>query len=77
MSELSKTKNARLAKLLEVSRLTIRTGSARTFFLNNEDFIPSVIPSDFIKLFDELVKEGYTIEELKTCSNKILNFLKY
>lgn len=73
MSELSRTKEARLAKLLEVSRLTIKTGSARTFFLNNEAFIPSVIPSDFILLFDELIQEGYTIEELKTCSNKILN----
>lgn len=73
MSEISKTKNARLLKLLEVSRLTIKTGNARAFFLENESFIPTVIPSDFITLFDELVKENYSIEELKTCSNKILN----
>lgn len=73
MSEFSNTRKKRLAKLLEVSRLAIETGNARSFILNNETFIPTVIPSDFITLFDELVKEGYKIEELKTCSNKILN----
>ncbi|HEY9115700.1 MAG TPA: PAS domain-containing protein [Bacteroidales bacterium] len=73
MSEFSKTKEKRLTKLLEVSRLTIETGNARSFILQNETFIPTVIPSDFIALFDELVKKGYKIEELKTCSNKILN----
>lgn len=73
MSEISKTKEQRLAKLLEVSRLTIKTGNARTFILNNHDFIQTVIPSDFITLFDELIKEGYTIEELKTGSSKIIN----
>jgi len=73
MSEFSNTKTKRIAKLLEVSRLTIETGNARSFILKNETFIPSVIPSDFITLFDELIKAGYEINELKTCSNKILN----
>ncbi len=73
MSELSKTKEYRLKKLLEVSRLTLKTGNARSFIINNKEFINTVIPTDFITLFDELVKEGYTMEELKTCSNKIIN----
>jgi uncharacterized protein len=73
MSEISKTKDIRIQKLLEVSRLTIKTGNARSFIINNEDFIDTVIPSDFITLFDELVKEGHSINELKTCSNKIIN----
>ncbi len=73
MSEISKTKERRLFKLLEVSKLVLKTGNARQFILENEDFINTVIPSDFIALFDELVREGYSIDELKTCSNKIIN----
>ncbi len=73
MSELSKTKEKRLIKLLEVSHLILETGNARSFIVENPLFIESVIPSDFITLFDELIKEGYTIEKLKPASNKILN----
>ncbi len=73
MSELSKTKEFRLQKLLEVSRLTIKTGNARSFIIDNKEFINTVVPSDFITLFDELIKQGYTIDELKKCSNKIIN----
>lgn len=73
MSELSNTKEQRLQKLLEVARLTLKTGNARSFILKNEDFINTVVPTDFITLFDELVKENYTIQELKTCANKVLN----
>jgi len=73
MSEFTKNKEKRVNKLLEVAHLTLRTGNARSFILNNQDFIPQVIPSDFITLFDALVNEGYSIEDLKTCSNKILN----
>jgi len=73
MSELSKTKKYRIKKLLEVSHLTIKTGNARSFIIENQDFINAVIPSDFITLFDELVKENYSVEELKTCANKVLN----
>ena len=73
MSELSNTKNYRQQKLLEVSLLTIKTGNARSFILSNKDFINTVIPSDFITLFDTLIQDGYEIEELKTCANKVLN----
>jgi len=73
MSEFTNSKEYRLGKLLEVSRLTLKTGNARSFIIENKDFIDKVIPTDFITLFDCLVKEDYTIEELKTCSNKIIN----
>ncbi len=73
MSELSETKERRLEKLLEISRLTLQTGNVRNFIQNNTNFITTVVPSDFITLFDELVKEGFAIVELKTCANKVLN----
>jgi DUF438 domain-containing protein len=73
MSEFSQSKQKRLNKLLEVSILTLDTGNARSFILENETFIDTVIPSDFIALFDVLVARGYPMESLKTCSNKLLN----
>ncbi len=73
MSELSKTNTYRLKKLLEVSYLILKTGNARSFILENKSFIDTVIPSDFISLFDELIKEGYNMDQLKPCSSKILN----
>ncbi len=73
MSEISQNQNKRIKKLIEVSELTIKTGNARSFILENREFINKVIPSDFIFLFDELIRLGYTMDELKTASNKILN----
>lgn len=73
MSEISQNQNKRIKKLIEVSELTIKTGNARSFILENREFINKVIPSDFIILFDELIRLGYTMDELKTASNKILN----
>jgi len=73
MSEISKTKEKRLASLLEVSNIILKTGNASTFIKENKDFIDSVIPSDFIALFDQLVKDGNSIEDLKVASNKIIN----
>ncbi len=73
MSEFTNTKEHRLTKLLEVSKLLIKTGNALSFIKQNKDFIPTVLPSDFITLFDLLVKEGHKTAELKTLSNKILN----
>ena len=73
MSELSQTNKYRQKKLIEVSELTIKTGNARSFILDNRDFIDTVIPSDFITLFDTLIQDGHDIEELKTCANKVLN----
>ncbi len=73
MSEFTNTRENRLIKLKEVSMLLLETGNARPFILDNADFIPLVIPSDFITLFDELIKEGIEIDRLKTLSNKILN----
>lgn len=75
MSEFTNNKDKRMKKLLEVAHLTLKTGNARSFILENEDFIPQVTPTDFITLFDELVNEGYSMEDLKTCSNKVLNIL--
>lgn len=62
-----------MQKLKEAARLILETGNASTFILNNRDFIPTVIPSDFITLFDEIIKEGYKIEDVKVLTNKILN----
>lgn len=73
MSELSKTKEKRLAKLLEVSHQILETGNARSFIMENTLFIDSVIPTDFITLFDELIQQGYSVDVLKPASNKILN----
>jgi hypothetical protein len=73
MSEFTNTKEKRLAKLLEVSQLLLKTGNARSFILANEDFIPTVIPADFITLFDEIVKQAYKMEDIKVLTNKVLN----
>lgn len=73
MSELSNTKANRHKKLLEAAHQLIKTGNARSFLQENPNFIDTVIPSDFISLFDALVSEGHPMEALKTCSNKILN----
>lgn len=73
MSELSNTKTHRLKKLLEVSILTIETGNAKSFIDANKSFLNTVVPSDFITLFHELIIQGHSISTLKTASNKILN----
>jgi DUF438 domain-containing protein len=73
MSEFTSTKEKRVAKLLEVSKLILTTGSAHSFILENRDFISAVMPADFITLFDELIKEGYGVADLKPLSNKVLN----
>jgi hypothetical protein len=73
MSEISNTKEKRLRKLEEVSHLLLETGNAYSFIIANKTFIDTVIPDDFITLFDKLVKEGYPIEDLKILSNKVLN----
>lgn len=73
MSEISQTKGYRLTKLLEVAHLLIKTGNAKSFIDANPEFIHKVIPSDFITLFDELIKEDVGIKDLKICSSKILN----
>lgn len=73
MSEFTNTKEVRIRKLIQVSKVLMETGNAHSFISENEDFIPTVIPTDFITLFDELIKMGYSIPELKVLSNKILN----
>ncbi|SMO61042.1 hypothetical protein SAMN06265379_103346 [Saccharicrinis carchari] len=73
MSEFTHTKQTRLKKLLEVSKLILETGNAHSFIIENKDFIPTVIPTDFITLFDELIKEGYNMEDIKVLTNKVLN----
>lgn len=73
MSELSQTKEKRLALLLEASHIILETGNASAFIKKNQTFIDSVVPSDFIALFDQLIKEEHKMEELKVASNKILN----
>jgi len=73
MSEFSKTKQNRLTKLREVSHLLLKTGNAHSFVIQNKAFIDTVIPIDFITLFDELVGEGHPMGDLKTLTNKVLN----
>lgn len=73
MSEFTRTKEKRLAKLKEVSKLILETGNAHSFVIANKDFIPTVIPSDFISLFDSLVKADYPVESLKKLASKVLN----
>ncbi|PKP08457.1 MAG: hypothetical protein CVU09_15555 [Bacteroidetes bacterium HGW-Bacteroidetes-4] len=73
MSELSNTKALRQKKLHQVAHELIKYGNSRNFLKENPEFIDTVIPSDFITLFDALVSEGHSMEALKTCSNKILN----
>ena len=73
MSEFTKTNEKRLAKLKEVSKLILETGNAHSFVIANKDFIPTVIPADFIALFDILVKEGISVEDLKRLASKLLN----
>ena len=73
MSEFTTNANQRLLELLELSELILTTGNARGFITKNSEFIASIVPSDFIFLFDELVNQGHPIEDLKRLSNKILN----
>lgn len=73
MSELSNTKALRQNLLREAAHQLIKTGNARSFLQQNPNFIDTVIPSDFITLFDTLITEGHPVDALKTCSNKILN----
>lgn len=73
MSEFTTTKQKRLEKLKEVSKLLLDTGNAHSFIIRNKEFISTVIPTDFITLFDELIKEGYKIKDIKVLSNKVLN----
>ncbi|RKD89791.1 DUF438 domain-containing protein [Mangrovibacterium diazotrophicum] len=73
MSEFTNTKQARVEKLLEVSKLILETGNAHSFIVDNKDFIPTVIPTDFINLFDEIIKQGHKMEDIKVLTNKVLN----
>jgi DUF438 domain-containing protein len=73
MSEFTKTKAQRLAKLMELSLLLLKTGNAQSFIRDEKGFIDSVIPTDFITLFDELIKAGHPMEAIKVLTNKVLN----
>ncbi len=58
---------------MEVSHLLLEKGTAKSFIDNNKGFIDTVIPTDFITLFDDLIKEGHQMEDLKVLTNKVLN----
>lgn len=73
MSEFTKTKAKRILNLKEVSNLILKTGNAKSFIDANKEFIPTVIPTDFIELFDEIIKEGYKMDDIKVLTNKVLN----
>jgi len=73
MSEFTNTKAKRISKLKEVSILILKTGNAKSFIDANKDFIPTVIPTDFIELFDEIIKEGHKMLDVKVLTNKVLN----
>ena len=76
MSEFTNNKERRILKLKEVSELLLSTGNVRGFILENEEFIQTVLPADFIYLFDQLLREGYPMEKLKVLSNKVLNIFR-
>ncbi len=73
MSEFTNTKQQRIRKLLEVSKLILETGKAHSFIAENKEFISTVIPTDFITLFDEIIKQGHKMEDIKVLTNKVLN----
>lgn len=76
MSEFTNTREIRLVKLMEVARQLLETGNAHSFILSNKEFIDTVIPSDFISLFDNLIKEGIDMERMKVLTNKVLNIFR-
>lgn len=73
MSEFTNSKDQRVGKLMEVSKLILETGSAHSFIEANKEFIGQVVPSDFIALFDEIIKEGYDMSAVTVLTNKVLN----
>jgi len=73
MSEFTNTKQKRLTKLKALAHLILHTGNARSFIEANTDFIPTIVPTDFIELFDVVIKEGHEMEDVKVLTNKILN----
>ncbi|ASB47735.1 hypothetical protein [Alkalitalea saponilacus] len=73
MAEFTNTKAVRIAKLKEVSKLLLETGNANSFITTNKEFISTVIPSDFITLFDEVIKDGFPMGDVKILTNKLLN----
>lgn len=73
MSEFTNTKQDRIKKLLELSKQLLETGNAHAFIAANEAFIPTVVPDDFIALFDQIIREGYSIDQIKVLTNKVLN----
>ena len=73
MSEFTNTKLGRIEKLKALSIQILETGNAHAFVVENETFIPTVIPSDFITLFDEIIRDGYPMEDIKVLTNKLLN----
>jgi DUF438 domain-containing protein len=73
MSEFTNSKAKRFHKLHEVSKMILETGNARPFILANPEFIHTVVPDDFIPLFDEIIQQGKPMEDIKTLTNKLLN----
>lgn len=73
MSDFTHKREQRLKKLHELANLLLSAGNARSFILENKDFIDRVDPADFIFLFDELIAHGHPPETLRPLSNKILN----
>lgn len=73
MSEFSNTAHNRLLKLKELAYILLETGNAHTFITQNQDFISTVVPADFITLFDEIVIEEFPMDSIKTLTNKLLN----
>ncbi|MBS4057496.1 MAG: DUF438 domain-containing protein [Bacteroidales bacterium] len=73
MSAFTHNKESRLLKLKEAAVLLLNTGNAHAFIMANKDFIPRVIPSDFISLFDDIMAQGHAIEDVKALTNKMLN----
>lgn len=73
MSQFTKHRKKRIGKLKDVAHILLKSGNAYSFIIKNKDFIPTVVPDDFITLLDAMVQEGHKPEDLKVMTNKILN----
>ncbi len=73
MTELNHTRAIRHNKLLELSYQILQTGNAREFLTRYPDFVEQVVPSDFILLFDALIRQDIEIQKLIILSNKVFN----
>ena len=73
MSEFTNTEETRVAQLLNYA-LELHSGKNGAELIKKyQQVIDTLMPSDLIPVFDQLMQEGIDIKELKTLANKMLN----